>query len=44
MLMHPMTGSILSIIAGILILIYPKILNFVVAIYFILVGVLALLR
>ncbi len=44
MLIHPMTGPILSIIAGILILIYPQILNFVVAIYFILVGILALLK
>ena len=35
---HP----IISIIAGVLILIYPRILNYVVAIYLILVGLLAL--
>jgi hypothetical protein len=38
-LLHPMV----SIIAGIIILIYPRILNYVVAIYLILTGVLAFL-
>jgi hypothetical protein len=44
MLTHPMTGPVLSVIAGILILIYPRILNYVVGIYFILVGSIALLK
>ncbi len=42
--MHLQLQPILALIAGILILIYPKILNFVVAIYLIAVGVLGLLR
>ncbi len=37
-------GPLLSLIAGILILIFPRILNYVVAIYLILVGVLGLIR
>lgn len=40
--MHPMVGPVTAIIAGILILVYPQILNLVVAIYLILSGVLAL--
>lgn len=40
--MHPMLTPAISIIAGILILIYPKLLNYVVAIYLILFGVLEL--
>ncbi len=40
--MHPMLSPILSIVAGILILIYPRILNYVVAIYLILSGVMEL--
>ena len=35
-------GPILALIAGILILVYPRILNYVVAIYLILVGILGL--
>jgi hypothetical protein len=35
-------GPILSIIAGILILVYPRILNYVVAIYLILIGLMGL--
>ena len=42
--MHPMLAPIISIIAGILVLIYPKILNYVVAIYLILFGILELLH
>ena len=38
--MHPLLGPIISIIAGILVLIYPRILNYVVAIYLILFGIL----
>ena len=42
MVIHPMFTPIVSLVAGILILIYPSILNFVVAIYLILVGILGL--
>ncbi len=35
---------ILALIAGILILIFPRILNFVVAVYLIIIGVLGLIR
>lgn len=41
--MHPMLTPILSIVAGFIILIYPRILNYVVAIYLILVGVMELI-
>lgn len=41
--MHPMFSPVVSIIAGIVILVYPKILNYVVAIYLILMGLLQLL-
>ncbi len=37
-------SSILSLIAGILILIMPKLLNYIVALYLIIVGLLGLLR
>lgn len=36
-------GPMISIIAGILILVYPRILNLVVAIYLILIGVMGLM-
>jgi hypothetical protein len=36
-------APIISLIAGILILVYPQILNYVIAIYLILVGVLGLI-
>lgn len=41
-MMHPMLSPIISIIAGVLVLIYPKILNYVVAIYLILFGLIGL--
>lgn len=40
--MHPLAGPIVSIVAGVLVLIYPKILNYVVAIYLILFGIIEL--
>lgn len=40
MVIHPIIGPVIAIVAGILILIMPQILNFVVAIYLILIGVL----
>jgi len=39
-----MHQPILSLIAGILILIFPKLLNFIVAIYLIVAGIVGLLR
>ncbi|WP_081859264.1 DUF3096 domain-containing protein [Desulfohalovibrio reitneri] len=35
-------GPVLSIVAGVLILVQPKLLNYIVAIYLIVIGVLAL--
>ena len=42
--MHPLLAPVISIIAGILVLIYPKILNYVVAIYLILFGILEIVN
>jgi len=42
--MHLALQPLLALIAGILILIFPRILNYVIAAYLILVGVLGLLR
>jgi uncharacterized membrane protein HdeD (DUF308 family) len=39
-----MLTPIISIIAGVLVLIYPKILNYVVALYLIIVGIIELLH
>ncbi|HKK03751.1 MAG TPA: DUF3096 domain-containing protein [Gammaproteobacteria bacterium] len=44
MTMHLALQPLLALIAGILILIFPRILNYVIAAYLILVGVLGLLR
>ena len=40
--LHLSLGPVLSLIAGILILIVPRLLNYIVAIYLILVGVLGI--
>jgi hypothetical protein len=42
MIIHPILGPVIALIAGILILIMPQILNYVVAIYLILIGILGL--
>ncbi len=39
---HLTTGPIVSLIAGILILIIPRLLNYIVAIYLIIIGLLGL--
>ncbi len=39
---HPMVYPIFALIAGILILIFPTILNYVIAIYLIIVGILGI--
>ena len=40
---HAYWGSIIAIIAGVLILFIPRLLNFIVAIYLILIGILGLI-
>lgn len=40
--LHISFGSLLSIFAGIIILIFPKLLNYIVAIYLIVMGILGL--
>jgi len=42
MALHPLVGPIVSLIAGILILIFPRILNYVVAIYLIIIGLIGI--
>ena len=42
--MYPMLGPIISIIAGVCVLIYPKLLNYVVAVYLIVFGIVELLH
>ncbi len=42
--MNMTMAPIISIIAGILILVYPRVLNYVVAIYLILMGLLGLMK
>lgn len=41
--MHPILAPVVSIIAGVVVLVYPKVLNIVVAVYLILVGVMGLM-
>lgn len=42
-MVHPMITPIVAIIAGVLILIFPELLNLVVAIYLIAIGVMGVL-
>jgi hypothetical protein len=42
MSVHPILYPVFSLVAGILILIFPAILNYVVAIYLIIIGILGL--
>jgi hypothetical protein len=42
MSIHVTTGPIVSLIAGILILVFPRLLNYIVAIYLIIIGLLGL--
>lgn len=41
--MHPYINPVIALIAGILILIFPALLNYIVAIYLIIVGIVGLL-
>lgn len=43
MYMTPAFASVISLIAGILILIVPRLLNYIVAVYLIVIGILGLL-
>jgi uncharacterized membrane protein HdeD (DUF308 family) len=42
-MLHPMLSPVVSIIAGILILIFPTILNYIIALYLIIIGILGLM-
>jgi hypothetical protein len=42
--LHPAFGPIVALIAGILILMMPRLLNYIVAIYLIIIGILGLLH
>lgn len=42
LLQHPLTVPILSLIAGVVIFIAPRVLNFIVALYLVLVGIIGL--
>ena len=44
MIVGPVHHAVISLIAGILILIVPKLLNYIVAIYLIIIGLLGLFR
>ena len=41
--LHPLFNPIIALVAGILILIFPALLNYVVAFYLIIIGILGLL-
>lgn len=42
--MYPLTTPLVSLLAGISVLLFPRLLNYVVAIYLILVGILGLIE
>jgi hypothetical protein len=42
-MLHPLVAPVVSLVAGILILIFPQLLNLVVAIYLIIVGIVGIL-
>ena len=42
--MHPLISPVIAIIAGLLVLVYPAILNYVVAVYLIVFGILELIN
>lgn len=43
LMVHPLTNYIISLVAGILILVFPEILNYIVALYLILIGIFGIL-
>lgn len=42
-MIHPMASSVIALVAGIMILIFPQLLNYVVAIYLIIIGIMGIL-
>jgi hypothetical protein len=42
MVVHPVINPIISLLAGILVLIFPTILNYIVAIYLIIIGIIGI--
>jgi uncharacterized membrane protein HdeD (DUF308 family) len=44
LLQHPLAFSIITLIVGVLILIFPRILNYIVGIYLLIVGILGLVN
>lgn len=44
MTIHPLLVPVASLIAGVIILIFPKVLNYIVALYLVLVGILGLVH
>lgn len=42
--MYPITTPLVSLIAGIVVLVFPRLLNYIVALYLILVGILGLIE
>jgi len=42
--LHPLAFSIISLVFGILILAFPKILNYIVGIYLLIIGVLGMIN
>lgn len=42
MVVHPYLNPILTLLAGILVLIFPTILNYIVAIYLIIIGIMGI--
>jgi hypothetical protein len=43
MILHPLANYIISLVAGVLILIFPEILNYIVGIYLIIIGLVGIL-
>ncbi len=43
LIIHPMIYPVVALVTGILILIFPEILNYVIAVYLIIIGILGIL-
>jgi hypothetical protein len=41
--MHPMTGPVITLLAGILVLVFPAILNYIVGIYLVIIGIMGIM-
>lgn len=42
--MHPLVHPIIALVAGILVLVFPAILNYIVAIYLIVIGIVGIIN